>query len=71
MRLSRLRDQVSSMNPVASEISAWNTTWNRMMPASRKATPRGPVPDCRLKYTPSEPNSTASTTGQKTTSNQR
>ncbi len=32
---SRLRLQVSSMNPVAIAIWVWKSTWNIMIPASR------------------------------------
>ena len=74
IRLSRLRDQVSSMKPVARLISAWNTTWNSTMPESRNAAPAcsADAPPLRLpKYTPIAPNRIESTTGQTTTSNQR
>ena len=37
IRLSRLRDHVSSMKPVARLTSDWNTTWKSRMPASRYA----------------------------------
>jgi len=37
--LSRLRLQVSSMNPVPTAIWLWNKTWNIMIPAMRYGVP--------------------------------
>ena len=43
------------MKPVARLISAWNTTWNRMIPARRNAAPADAPRLLLPKYTPIAP----------------
>src|SRR5947207_11779441 len=71
MMLRRLRDHVSSMNPVVTAIWHWNRTWNSMIPASRYGAAARDASFSCATNAPSEPNSNTSNTGHTAMSNQR